>query len=133
MENRRKRKGPVILLMLFCVLISLGAGVVIGNSGMKFARDIKNMLPATEQETIPITGQAPEVQLHPLPEYTDGGYDTTEIFEKVNPSVVSINVYAGTSVLGGKTIIGENTTIGGGLFITKSVPPNVTVSLKNRR
>ena len=26
------------------------------------------------------------------------GYDTTEIFEKVNPSVVSINVYGGTSV-----------------------------------
>ena len=98
MENRRKRKGPVILMMLCCVLISLGAGIVIGNSGMKFARDIKDMLPVTEQETIPITGQAPEVQLHPLPEYTDGGYDTTEIFEKVNPSVVSINVYAGTSV-----------------------------------
>ena len=100
MNTKKRRKGPVILVMLCCILISLGAGVAMGNSGLDFAEDIKDMLPHTEkeQEVIQLPGNAPDVELHPLPEYTDGGYDTTEIFEKVNPSVVSINVYAGTSV-----------------------------------
>ena len=99
MENRKRRKGPVILVMFLCILISLGAGIVIGNSDLEFAENIKDMMPSTEQKEPQATpGQAPDVELHPLPEYTDGGYDTTEIFEKVNPSVVSINVYAGTSV-----------------------------------
>ena len=99
MENRKKGKGPVILLMLVCMLASLGAGVLLGRSGSDLAQNIKDILPGVTTDRPQINrGDAPSVELHPLPEYTDGGYDTTEIFEKVNPSVVSINVYAGTSV-----------------------------------
>ncbi|MBP0980015.1 MAG: trypsin-like peptidase domain-containing protein, partial [Oscillospiraceae bacterium] len=96
MEPRKRRKGPVILIMLLCIMASLGAGVVIGRSGNSSVEAIKNFMPQTATQEP--KGEAPVVELQPLPEYTDGGYDTTEIFEKVNPSVVSINVYAGTSV-----------------------------------
>ena len=96
MEPRKRKKGPVILLMLVCIMASLGAGVIIGRSGNSSVEAIKNFMPQTATQEP--KGDAPVVELQPLPEYTDGGYDTTEIFEKVNPSVVSINVYAGTSV-----------------------------------
>ncbi|MEG1781742.1 MAG: trypsin-like peptidase domain-containing protein, partial [Oscillospiraceae bacterium] len=38
------------------------------------------------------------IELKPIPEVGDTGYGTTEIYDKVNPSVVNINVYAGNSV-----------------------------------
>ncbi len=99
MEYRKRSKGPVILLMLVCILLSLAGGIVIGSRGVVSSSSIKERLPSFDQEdTWQPTGEAPAVELQPVPEYTDGGYETTEIFEKVNPSVVSINVYAGTSV-----------------------------------
>ena len=96
MEYRKKSKGPVILVMLLCMAVSLGAGMIIGRGGNVPSGIIKNFMPSFEENRS--TGEAPVVELKPVPEYTDGGYETTEIFEKVNPSVVSINVYAGTSV-----------------------------------
>ena len=96
MNSNKKSRLPVILLMVACICISLAGGVFIGKNTVLSNSIIDKFAP---QASGPAgKGQAPEVQLQPLPEYTDGGYDTTEIFEKVNPSVVSINVYAGTSV-----------------------------------
>ena len=42
-------------------------------------------------------------------------------------------IYAGATVLGGKTVIGKGATIGGNVWITRSVPPGVTVSLESPR
>ncbi len=94
--NNKRNKTPLILLMVLCIAVSLGGGIFIGSN---FILDMDNpitggLLPSTT----PQPGNAPVVELQPIPENTDGGYDTTEIFEKVNPSVVSINVYSGTSV-----------------------------------
>ena len=96
MENRKRSKGPLIMLMLLCVCISLAAGIMIGKNNVISSPVIDFFAPETNKPAG--EGQAPVVELNPVPEYTDGGYETTEIFEKVNPSVVSINVYAGTSV-----------------------------------
>ncbi len=92
--NRKKSKTPIILLMLLCAGISLGAGISIGKGVMLDSPVIDKFMP--DKHTRP--GEMPAIDLRPVPENTDGGYETTEIFKKVNPSVVSINVYAGTSV-----------------------------------
>lgn len=39
----------------------------------------------------------------------------------------SVTIYAGATILGGETIIGEGCTIGGNVFITKSVPSHNNV------
>jgi len=41
-----------------------------------------------------------------------------------------VTVYSGASILGGKTVIGKGSVIGGNMFITKSLPPNTSVSQK---
>jgi len=94
MERRKRSKGPLIMLMLLCICISLAAGIMIGKNNVISSPMIDFFAPEITTEP----GEAPVVELQPVPEYTDGGYETTDIFEKVNPSVVSINVYAGTSV-----------------------------------
>jgi serine O-acetyltransferase len=38
-------------------------------------------------------------------------------------------IYPGATILGGDTVIGRGSTIGGNVWLTKSVPPNSTVSL----
>ena len=43
----------------------------------------------------------------------------------------NVTIYAGASILGGDTVIGENTVIGGNAFITRSVPANTRVNIKN--
>ena len=42
----------------------------------------------------------------------------------------NVTIYAGASVLGGETVIGRDSVIGSNAFITKSVPPCTTVSMK---
>ena len=42
----------------------------------------------------------------------------------------NVTIYAGASVLGGETVIGRDCVIGSNAFITKSVPPCTTVSMK---
>lgn len=93
MNQKKKNKAPLIILMIVCTVVSLGGGILIGKSFMFDNSFINSLVPVADGKN-----NAPIVEIHPVPEYTDSGYDTTEIFEKVNPSVVSINVYAGTSV-----------------------------------
>lgn len=44
----------------------------------------------------------------------------------------NVTIYAGASVLGGDTVIGYGCVIGSNAFITKSVPPCTTVTIKNQ-
>ena len=44
----------------------------------------------------------------------------------------NVTIYANASILGGETVIGRDSVIGASAFITKSVPPCTTVSLKNQ-
>ena len=44
----------------------------------------------------------------------------------------NVTIYANASILGGDTVIGKGCVIGANSFITKSVPPCTTVSLKNQ-
>ena len=43
----------------------------------------------------------------------------------------NVTIYAGASVLGGETVIGRDSVIGSNAFITKSIAPCTTVSMKN--
>lgn len=43
----------------------------------------------------------------------------------------NVVIYSGTSILGGDTVIGEGSIIGGNVFLTKSVQPNSLVYQKN--
>ena len=44
----------------------------------------------------------------------------------------NVTIYAGASVLGGETVIGRDSVIGANSFITKSIPPCTTVSIKSQ-
>lgn len=44
----------------------------------------------------------------------------------------NVTIYAGASVLGGETVIGRDSVIGSNAFITKSIAPCTTVSIKNQ-
>ena len=44
----------------------------------------------------------------------------------------NVTIYANASILGGDTVVGKGCVIGANSFITKSVPPCTTVSLKNQ-
>ena len=44
----------------------------------------------------------------------------------------NVTIYANASILGGETVIGQGSVIGSSAFITKSVPPCTTVSLKSQ-
>ena len=44
----------------------------------------------------------------------------------------NVTIYAGASVLGGDTVIGHDSVIGSNAFITKSIAPCTTVSIKNQ-
>ena len=39
-------------------------------------------------------------------------------------------IYAGATILGGRTVVGEGSIIGGNVWITESVPPKTKVLLK---
>ncbi len=44
----------------------------------------------------------------------------------------NVTIYANASILGGETVVGQGCVIGASAFITKSVPPCTTVSLKSQ-
>ncbi len=44
----------------------------------------------------------------------------------------NVTIYAGASILGGKTVIGRDSVIGSNAFITTSIAPGTTVSIKNQ-
>ncbi len=45
----------------------------------------------------------------------------------------NVTIYAGASVLGGDTIIGKDSVVGSNAFITESVPPCTTVTIKSQQ
>ncbi len=52
--------------------------------------------------------------------------------KKRHPTIEDhVTIYAGASVLGGETVIGRESVIGSNAFITKSIAPCTTVSMKN--
>ena len=52
--------------------------------------------------------------------------------QKRHPTIEdNVTIYAGASVLGGLTVIGRDSVIGSNAFITKSIAPCTTVSMKN--
>ncbi len=53
--------------------------------------------------------------------------------KKRHPTIEdNVTIYAGASVLGGETVIGRDSVIGANSFITKSIPPCTTVSIRNQ-
>jgi serine O-acetyltransferase len=42
-----------------------------------------------------------------------------------------VTIYGGAIILGGATTIGQGATIGGAVFLTTSVPPGYSVSVKD--
>jgi len=42
-----------------------------------------------------------------------------------------VTIYGGAIILGGETVIGTGSTIGGSVFLTQSVPPHHTVTMKD--
>jgi serine O-acetyltransferase len=61
---------------------------------------------------------------------TRGGQKLANV--KRHPTIEdNVVIYSGASVLGGDTVIGKNAVIGGNAFITKSIPPDTRVSIKN--
>ncbi len=62
---------------------------------------------------------------------TRGGQDLRG--QKRHPTIEDhVTIYAGASILGGKTVIGSGSVIGSNAFITISVAPNTTVSIKSQ-
>lgn len=50
---------------------------------------------------------------------------------KRHPTVKdNVTIYANAIILGGETVVGEGSTIGGSVFVTSSVPPNSVVTFK---
>lgn len=50
---------------------------------------------------------------------------------KRHPTIAdSVTIYANAIILGGDTVIGEGSVIGGSVFVTSSVPPNSVVTFK---
>jgi serine O-acetyltransferase len=62
---------------------------------------------------------------------TKGGQTLKNV--KRHPTIEdNVTIYSGASILGGNTVIGHDSVIGGNVFITKSVPANTRVSVKNQ-
>ena len=53
--------------------------------------------------------------------------------KKRHPTIEdNVTIYAGASILGGNTVIGRDSVIGSNVFITHSIPPCTTVSVKSQ-
>jgi len=53
--------------------------------------------------------------------------------KKRHPTIEDrVTIYAGASILGGNTVIGRDCVIGSNVFITHSIPPCTTVSVKSQ-
>ena len=50
---------------------------------------------------------------------------------KRHPTVhPGVTIYANATVLGGETVLGDSSIVGGSVFLTNSIPPNATVTMK---
>ena len=53
--------------------------------------------------------------------------------KKRHPTIEdNVTIYAGASILGGGTVIGRDSVIGSNVFITSSIEPGTTVTIKNQ-
>ena len=110
---KKSRKLPAILLVVALLAAALGGGFAVGK-GMESAGIMEELL-YDLNITIPhIENPQPldeiadfDVEIQPVPENRDEGYATTDIYEKVNPSVVNITVYGSQSI----SAIGSGTGI----------------------
>ena len=118
---KKKSKLAAIALAVVLVAVSLGGGFAVGK-GLNTLERI-DFMPQIAEEildefdiTIPgVEPVAPPdgyidgnlVEIQPVPETKDDGLPTTTIYEKVNPSVVSITVYGSQSI----SAIGSGTGI----------------------
>ena len=109
MTPKKKTKLPLILLTVAAVIISLAGGVMAGNAveNSTGSNPLAQALGIEQHSTVTREPMENIVTLNPIPENNDGGYETTAIYEKVNPSVVSINVYGNYSI----SAIGQGTGI----------------------
>ena len=58
----------------------------------------------------------------------DAVHDTEEIVVKpVQKQVKGLSAFAGATIMGGDTVVGEGSTIGANVFLTASVPPHSLV------
>lgn len=104
MTPKKKSKLPIVLLALLVLGISLGGGYAAGNvvqnetghNPLNEALGIDRGYSTNAND--PNADISQMVTVNPVPENNDGGYETTYIYEKVNPSVVSINVYGNQSI-----------------------------------
>ncbi len=100
---KKKSKLPVISLLALLLVLSLGGGFFAGKA--LYDGDAVDKIIAEFGLGSASGKPAPEnlysdsvIDIHPAPEITDGGYETTDIYEKVNPSVVNITVYSNQSI-----------------------------------
>ena len=101
---KKKSKLPVILLCAVLLLSALGGGFAVGK-GLKHSGMMNQLLDELDIEIPDSMTAAPNsapngnlVEIQPVPEVQDEGYSATAIYEKVNPSVVSITVYGSQSI-----------------------------------
>lgn len=97
--KNKKSKLPAIILIVAIMAVSIGGGVAVGNvfEGSAMMNKFSNVLGITAISNSKNDGNH-IVEINPVPEIKDSGYETTDIYEKVNPSVVSINVYGNQSI-----------------------------------
>ena len=105
MTPKKKRKLPVIILAVVVLAASLGGGFAAGSliqqeTGHNYINEALGIkIPGRGgNATNPDVDISEMVTINPMPENNDGGYETTYIYEKVNPSVVSITLYSSQSI-----------------------------------
>ena len=104
MSMKKKSKLPVILLCAVLLLSALGGGFAVGKA-MEHTGVMNELLDELDIEIPNSVPAAPNgefagnlMEIMPVPEIQDEGYSATDIYEKVNPSVVSITVYGSQSI-----------------------------------
>ena len=102
---KKRSKLPIVSLLALIIVLSLGSGFFAGKAlydGDEIAEIAQGLGLSSivdKQNDAPDTSAAENmIEIQPVPENTDGGYETTYIYEKVNPSVVNITVYSNQSI-----------------------------------
>ena len=102
---KKRSKLPIISLLALIIVLSLGSGFFAGKAlydGDEIAEIAQGLGLSSiidRQNDVPDASAAENmIEIQPVPENTDGGYETTYIYEKVNPSVVNITVYGNQSI-----------------------------------
>lgn len=106
-QKGKKNKLPMVLLAIVALTVSMTGGVFLGktaanngfygiNSLINFEQIFNGKISPNKTDN---SGTANSmIEIKPVPENNDDGYETSAIYKKVNPSVVSINIYSNASV-----------------------------------